>query len=173
MDIVVGITGMYRFQRARDAEGNYLATDGDFKKAMELFNEKSAMDEMTKRLTPREAELANMLAAHPGGLAGDGIAKSLGIGTDRVRKLIDQLSNKIDGVSTTKQSVSIGDEYTRTTTQRNWYQLSGYSSLQNYAGVVSLRDATPEELVEESAQAVHPPDAQKTKMPSEVNQAST
>ena len=174
MDIVIGITGMYRFQRARDADDYYLATEDDFRKALELFNEKSAMEEMTKRLTPREAELANMLAAHPGGLAGDDIAKSLGIGTDRVRKLIDQLSNKIDGVSTTKQSVSTGDEYMRTATQRNWYQLSGYSPLQNYVGVVSLRDATPEELIEEAAQAVHLPGVQgaNTKMPAEANHVS-
>jgi primase-polymerase (primpol)-like protein len=141
MDIVVGITGMYRFQREVDADGYYLATEEDFRKALALFTEKSAMDEMTKRLTAKEAELANLLSVHPDGMIGEAIAEALGVGTDRVRKLVKQLSNKIDGVSTTRQSMSVGDEIRRTTTQMNVYRLTGYSPLQNYAGVVTLVDA--------------------------------
>lgn len=52
MDLVVAHTAMYRYQREKDSNGYYLATEDDFQAAKDLFTDKDA-EELVHRLTQR------------------------------------------------------------------------------------------------------------------------
>lgn len=60
MDMMIAHTGMYRYQRQKDAEGYYLATEDDFHAARELFAEGDA-SALVRRFTNKELEVVKIL----------------------------------------------------------------------------------------------------------------
>ncbi len=57
MDLVIAHTAMYRYQRDKDADGFYLATEVDCDAARELFTDSKDAQELVSRLTRKEREV--------------------------------------------------------------------------------------------------------------------
>jgi len=87
MDLLVGVTALHCFQRDQDEEGFYLATEGDFKCARELFSEGVDVEEMINRLTKKERQFAEMLIAYPLGLTRKELSEKLGVSPARISQI--------------------------------------------------------------------------------------
>ena len=88
MDLLIAHTGIYCYQRQKDAEGHYLATEGDYAAARALFTDRDA-EELVKRLTARERDVIKLLvSAGPAGLTRDEISEKLNIVPSRVSQII-------------------------------------------------------------------------------------
>jgi len=87
MDLLAGVTALHCFQRDQDEEGFYLATEGDFKCARELFSEGVDVEEMINRLTKKERQFAEMLIAYPLGLTRKELSEKLGVSPARISQI--------------------------------------------------------------------------------------
>jgi FixJ family two-component response regulator len=87
MDLVIAFTGMNRYQRGRDSEGYYLATEDDFNAAKALFTDKDG-EELVKRLTKKERETLEFLVAHPDGVTQDDLAEHLKVSRQRAGHIL-------------------------------------------------------------------------------------
>ena len=151
MDLLVAHTTMNRYQREKDEEGYYLATEDDFQAAKALFTDKDA-EELVKRLTARERDVIDLLITHSEGLTRDEIASKLcpPVATDRVSQIIrgqkggGGLMQKVQ-IAETKISdtVRINDDEKRTV-HKTVYSLKNYDRFAGFDGVVKLKPA-PEE----------------------------
>jgi len=148
MDLLVAHTAMYRFQREKDAEGYYLATEDDFEAAKALFNDKDA-EELVKRLTRKEREFVELLSKHPEGLTREEVADALKITGNRVSQLANGekgrggLTQKLPGFSIAEITDSIRiDDDQRRAIKRTVYKLSRYDPLTGFEAVVRLLPKT-------------------------------
>jgi len=153
MDLLISITAMNRFQREKDSEGYYLATEADFNAAKALFTDKDA-EELVKRLTARERDVINLLTTNSDGLTRDEIAEKLKVAPQRVTQILNGqkgyggLRQKIQ-IAETKKSISIriGDKETddtRHTVHKTIYSLKDYDKFTGFDAVVRLKP-TPDE----------------------------
>jgi hypothetical protein len=151
MDLMISTTGMNRFQREKDPEGFYLATEDDFNTAKALFTDKDA-EELVKRLTARERDLINLLIANSDGLTRDEIAEKMKIAPDRVSQIIGGqrgsggLRQKIQ-IREEKKSVSVRTgnpetDDTRHTVHKTIYSLKEYDRFAGFDAVVRLKPAS-------------------------------
>lgn len=154
MDLLISITAMNRFQRDKDSEGFYLATEDDFNTAKALFADKDA-EELVKRLTARERDVINLLVANSDGLTRDEIAERLKIAPDRVSQIIGGqrgsggLRQKVQ-IREEKKSVSVRTgnketDDTRHTVHKTIYSLKEYDRFTGFDAVVRLKPA-PDKL---------------------------
>ncbi len=156
MDLLISITAMNRFQREKDVEGYYLATEADFNTAKALFTDKDA-EELVKRLTARERDLINLLITHSDGLTRDEIAEKMKVAPQRITQILNGqrgyggLSQKIQ-IREEKKSVSVRTgnketDDTRHTVFKTIYSLQEYDRFTGFDAVVRLNPTkqTPEE----------------------------
>lgn len=154
LDMVVANAAMFRYQREKDSDGYYLATEADFQAAKELFTDKDS-EELVKRLTTKERDvIEKLVAAGQSGLTRDELADVLKIVPDRVSQILNGqrgsggLKQKVQ-IAETKKSESIitnkdtADEK-RVTVFKTVYSLSQYDKWLGFDGVVKLEPA-PEE----------------------------
>jgi hypothetical protein len=138
MDVLDGITGMFRYQRETDADGYYLATEEDYERARELFTDKDA-EEMILRLSRSEQKFARVLMEHPGGMSRADVASVLGVSVNRVTALAKSMSDKLIGFDEEDRTETFDHaDYHKTSTRIRWYKLSNYSELNNFGAVVRL-----------------------------------
>jgi hypothetical protein len=153
MDLVVAAAAMRRFQREKDENGYYLATEDDFNTAKALFTDKDA-EELVKRLTGRERDLINLLIVNSAGLTRDELAIKMKVAPDRISQIINGqkgyggLKQKVQ-INETKGTISVrtGDretDDTRHTTFKTVYSLKDYDHFTGFDAVVRLKP-TPEE----------------------------
>lgn len=145
MDLVVAHAAMYRYQRERDSEGYYLATEDDFQAAKALFTDKDA-EELVHRLTKKEREFADLLCKRPEGLTREEAAKFLNISGNRISQLANGekgrggLTQKLPGFEIVEITDSVRvDEDRHRATKRILYKLTKYDPLTGFEAVVRLR----------------------------------
>ena len=144
MDLVVAHTTMYRYQREKDSDGYYLATEDDFQAAKALFTDKDA-EELVHRLTKKEREFADILCKHPEGLTREEAAKSLNISGNRISQLANGekgrggLTQKLPGFEIVEVTdTERVDEDHRRATKKVLYRLTKYDPLTGFEAVVRL-----------------------------------
>ncbi len=173
MDLLISITAMNRFQREKDSEGYYLATEEDFLAAKALFTDKDA-EELVKRLTTKERELINLLITNSAGLTRDEIAEKMSVAPDRVSQIINGqkgyggLRQKIQ-IAETRTSVSIRTgnketDDTRKTVHKTIYSLKDYDRFTGFDAVVRLKPA-PEDPPKQAKHELSKELSNKTNMP--------
>ena len=150
MDLLIGITAMNRFQRKRDADGYYLATEDDFHAAKELFVERDA-EELVHRLTKRERQFAELLAKNKDGMTREEVAKALDLSPTRISHLASGekgkggLSQKLPGFAvqeiTDYEINTPGVE--KRAVRKTLYKLEGYNPLEGFDAIVKLRESAP------------------------------
>jgi len=150
MDLLIGITAMNRFQREKDADGYYLATEVDFHMAKELFTERDA-EELVHRLTKRERQFAELLAKNKDGMTREEVAKALELSPSRISHLASGdkgkggLSQKLPGFAV--QEITDYEIYTQGAEKRavrkTLYKLEGYNPLEGFDAIVKLRESAP------------------------------
>jgi hypothetical protein len=147
MDLVIAHTAMFRYQREKDAEGYYLATEDDFQAAKTLFTDKDG-EELVKRLSKREREVLELMVKRPEGVSRGDISESLGIAPQQVSQILGGrdgqggLLQKI-AIKETKISemVRINEEQSRTV-HKTIYSLKDYDRFAGFDGVVRLNPKT-------------------------------
>lgn len=147
MDLLIAITAMNRYQREKDSDGCYLATEDDFSQAKALFTDKDA-EELVNRLTKKEREFANLLINEPAGLTRDEVAEALDISPNRVSQLANGekgkggLSQKLSGfsIADVTDSIRLNEEQSRSI-RKVVYKLTRYDHLTGFDAVVVLRPA--------------------------------
>jgi hypothetical protein len=144
MDLVIAHTAMFRYQRKKDADGFYLATDEDFLAAKALFTDKDA-EELVKRLTARERDVIMLLTTHPDGLTRDDIAENLKIVPQRVTQILSGqkgtggLKQKVQLRETKiSEMLTLSDDLRRTV-HKTVYSLVDYDKFVGFEGVVRLK----------------------------------
>lgn len=153
MDLVVAFTGMNRYQRAKDTEGRYLATEDDFQAAKALFTDKDG-EELVKRLTRRERDVIERLVANPSGYTRDELADLLKVAPDRITQILSGqrgsggLKQKVQ-LAETKKSETITvcrntEDEKRITVHKTIYSLKEYDRFTGFDAVVKLEPATVE-----------------------------
>jgi hypothetical protein len=150
MDLLIGITAMNRFQREKDADGYYLATEDDFHAAKELFVERDA-EELVHRLTKRERQFAELLAKNKDGMTREEVAKALDLSPTRISHLASGekgkggLSQKLPGFAV--QEITDYEIYTpgveKRAVRKTLYKLEGYNPLEGFDAIVKLRGSAP------------------------------
>mgnify|MGYP000931817797 FL=1 len=150
MDLLIGITAMNRFQREKDADDYYLATEDDFHAAKELFVERDA-EELVHRLTKRERQFAELLAKNKDGMTREEVAKALGLSPTRISHLASGekgkggLSQKLPGFAV--QEITDYEIYTpgveKRAVRKTLYKLEGYNPLEGFDAIVKLRESAP------------------------------
>ena len=159
MDLVIAYTGMMRYQRAKDPEGYYLATEADFQAAKALFTDKDG-EELVKRLTRRERDTLELLIANSSGLTRDDIAETLKIAPQQVSQilggrngqggLLQKVQIREDKIS---EMVRITNEHSRTI-HKTVFSLKDYDRFSGFDAVVRLkplsRDSGNQENIDES-----------------------
>ena len=148
LDLMISITAMNRYQREKDSEGFYLATEDDFNCAKALFADKDA-EELVKRLTARERDVINLLIANSDGFTRDEIAEKLKVAPDRISQIINGqkgyggLRQKVQ-IAETKISLMVRiDDDLKRTTHKTVYSLKDYDRFTGFDAVVKL-EPTPE-----------------------------
>ena len=147
MDMLIAHTAMNRYQREKDQDGCYLATEEDFHAAKALFVERDA-EELVHRLTRREREFAELLIEHRGGLTREEVAQEMNLSPSRISHLANGekgdggLSQKLPGFSAQKitDTTQLPDGDKRST-GKMLYKLQGYNPLEGFDAVVKLRDS--------------------------------
>ena len=144
MDLVIAHTAMYRYQREKDPDGYYLATEADFEAAKALFTDKDA-EELVLRLTKKEREFAELLVKHPEGVTREEAAQALGVSVNRISQLSNGekgkggLTQKLPGFEVVDVTDSERvDEDHRRSTRKVVYRLSRYAPLAGFDAVVRL-----------------------------------
>lgn len=147
MDLLIAHTGIYRYQRQKDAEGHYLATEDDFAAARALFTDRDG-EELIKRLTSRERDVIKLLvSAGPVGLTRDEIAAKLGLAPERISQIIHGqkgaggLKQKVQ-IAETKLSDSIRlDEEKSRTVHKIVFSLKDCDNFVGFDDIVRLKPA--------------------------------
>lgn len=153
MDLVIAHTAMFRYQREKDSEGRYMATEDDFQAAKALFNDNDA-EELVKRLTRRERDVIEKLVANPSGYTRDELAGLLKVAPERISQIIGGqkgnggLKQKVQIAETRKsETITINrdtaDEKS-VTIHKIIFSLAQYDKWAGFDGVVKLRPATAE-----------------------------
>jgi hypothetical protein len=153
MDLVIAHTAMNRYQRERDSEGRYLATEDDFQAAKALFNDNDA-EELVKRLTKRERDVIEKLVANPSGYTRDELAELLKVAPERISQIIggqkgnSGLKQKVQIAETRKsETITVNKDTAdekRVTIHKTVFSLAQYDKWAGFDGVVKLRPATVE-----------------------------
>ena len=157
MDLVIAHTAMFRYQRTKDADGFYLATDEDFLAAKALFTDNDA-EELVKRLTARERDVIVLLTKKPDGLTRDDIAENLKIVPQRVTQILSGqkgqggLKQKVQLRETKiSEMLTLSDDLRRTV-HKTVYSLVDYDKFVGFEGVVRLKPSdTPKREPEKPA----------------------
>lgn len=147
MDLLIAHTAMNRFQREKDEDGYYLATEEDFHAAKALFTDKDA-EELVKRLTRKEREFAEILLKNPNGLTRAEVAKALNVSINRITQLANGeagkggLAQKLPGfeIDETVDTIRLDDGDRSHSVRKTIYSLKGYNQLDGFDGVVKLLD---------------------------------
>ena len=147
MDLLVAHTAMNRFQRAKDEDGYYLATEADFESAKALFTDKDA-EELVKRLTRREREFAECLLKAPAGLTRGQVADALKVSVNRITQLANGeagkggLAQKLPGfeIDDITDTTRLDEDGRSRSVRRTVYTLKGYNQFEGFDGVVRLLD---------------------------------
>jgi len=144
MDLVIAHTAMFRYQRAKDSEGYYLATEDDFKAAKSLFADKDG-EELVKRLTRREREVLELLVGSPGGITRADVCERLDIAPQQVSRIF----NGRNGEGGLLQKIAIREEEISDSTRINdtdyravkkiLYSLKEYDRFAGLEGIVKLK----------------------------------
>jgi hypothetical protein len=148
MDMVIAFTGMFRYQRERDADGYYLATEKDFMAARKLFSDDggNAAEELVHRLTSKEREVAKIINDNSEGVTREEIAGKLNppVTSQRVGQIIHGENGKGGlmqkfPIETKKiaDTIKINDDHKRTS-YRTLYFLKGFNPLEGFDSVVKL-----------------------------------
>ena len=167
MDLLIAHTGIYRYQRQKDSEGHYLATEDDFAAARALFTDRDG-EELIKRLTARERDVIMLLvSAGPEGLTRDEIAEKLSIAPSRVSQIIHGqkgaggLMQKVQIVTDElSDSIKIEEGHTRTA-RKTVFSLKDCDNFVGFDGIVRLKPA-PAESDNACKQAVSNPVSSST-----------
>ena len=147
MDLVIAHTAMFRYQRARDSEGYYLATEADFLAAKALFTDKDG-EELVKRLTRRERDVLELLVANQAGLTRDDIAEKLEIAPQQVSQILGGrngqggLLQKVQIRETRVSEMIRINEDQRRTVHKIIYSLKVYDHFAGFDAVVKLKPDT-------------------------------
>jgi len=145
MDLVIAHTAMYRYQRERDADGFYLATEADFNSARNLFADDKDAQEFVSRLTGKEREVCDILVSSPYGLSREEIGKRLKppVSPQRVGQILHGetgkggLMQKVPiETEEISESVRIDDTHSKTQ-RRTLHKLSSFNKL-GVASIVTL-----------------------------------
>jgi hypothetical protein len=147
MDLLIAHTGIYRYQRQKDAEGHYLATEDDFDAARALFTDRDG-EELIKRLTARERDVIMLLvSAGPEGLTRDMISEKLNIAPSRVSQIIHGqkgaggLMQKVQIVTDElSDSIKIEEGHTRTA-RKTVFSLKDCDNFVGFDDIVRLKPA--------------------------------
>ena len=169
MDLVIAHTAMFRYQREKDAEGYYLATEDDFQAAKTLFTDKDG-EELVKRLSKREREVLELMIARPEGITRGDVSESLNIAPQQVTQILNGqkgnsgLLQKI-AIKETKVSemMRINEEQSRTI-HKIVYSLKDYDRFAGFDAVVRLKpenDSKRSGNNEESKEESNPIDSGK------------
>jgi primase-polymerase (primpol)-like protein len=169
MDLVIAHTAMLRYQRAKDSEGYYLATEEDFQAAKALFTDKDG-EELVKRLSKREREVLDLMVKRPDGITRGDVSEALNIAPQQVTQILNGqkgnsgLLQKI-AIKETKVSemMRINDEQSRTI-HKTVYSLKDYDRFAGFDGVVRLKPETDNKRSgnkEESKEESNPIDSRK------------
>lgn len=150
LDLVVAFTGMFRYQRARDSEGYYLATEDDFQAAKALFTDNDGQ-ELVKRLTKKEREALEFLASRPEGIVQDDLAERLKVSRQRAGHILFGQPKGCGGLmgkvpikeSAISNTITIGQDERRTI-HRTVYSLKDYDGFTGFDAIVRL-EPQPEE----------------------------
>jgi hypothetical protein len=149
MDLVIAHTAMLRYQREKDSEGYYLATEADFLAAKALFTDKDG-EELVKRLTKKERETLEFLVIRPEGITQDDLAEHLKVSRQRAAQILygqkgaGGLQEKL-AIKETKISemLRINDDERRTI-HKTIYSLSDYDKFAGFESVVRLKPLSEE-----------------------------
>jgi hypothetical protein len=147
MDLVISHTAINRYQREKDQDDCYLSTEEDFFAAEDLFKDKDA-EELVKRLTKKERELAEKITFYKTGASRDTLAQEMKVSANRISQLIHGEKNK-GGLISKMPGLIIEDtiETSRTgddskSIKKVIYKLNGYCPLTGFEKVVALRSKT-------------------------------
>jgi len=144
MDLVIAFTGMNRYQRERDSEGYYLATEDDFQAAKALFTDKDG-EELVKRLTKKERESLEFLVSRPDGITQDDLAERLKVSRQRAGQILFGQPKGSGGLmgkvpikeSSISDTITIGDGERRTI-HKTVYSLKDYDKFAGFDAIVRL-----------------------------------
>ncbi len=156
MDLVIAHAAMFRYQREKDSEGYYLATEDDFQAAKSLFADKDG-EELVKRLTRREREVLELLVGSPSGITRADVSERLDIAPQQVSRIFNGrngeggLMQKV-AIKETRLSemMRINEEQSRTI-HKTIYSLKEYDRFAGLEGIVKLKPQKGDENT-------HPPD---------------
>jgi len=153
MDLMIAFTALNRYQRAKDGEGYYLATEDDFNAAKGLFTDNDA-EELVKRLTRRERDVIEKLISNPSGYTRDELAELLKVVPDRISQILGGqkgsggLKQKVQIAETKKsESITINKETSdekRITIHKTVYSLKEYDRLAGFSAIVKLEPEASE-----------------------------
>jgi len=147
MDLLIAHTAMNRYQRKKDDESYFLATEEDFAAAKALFVERDA-EELISRLAKREREFAELLMKHKEGLVREDVAKAMKLSPTRISHLANGekgsggLSQKLPGFCV-QEITDYEDKYgnNKRAVRKTLYKLEDYNPLAGFDAVVKLRDS--------------------------------
>jgi len=150
MDLVVAFAGMFRYQRERDSEGYYLATEDDFQAAKALFTDKDG-EELVKRLTKKERETLEFLVSRPEGITQDDLAERLKVSRQRAGQILFGQPKGSGGLmgkvpikeSSISDTITIGDGERRTI-HKTVYSLKDYDKFAGFDAIVRLEPLSSE-----------------------------
>jgi hypothetical protein len=149
MDLVVAYTGMFRYQREKDTESFYLATEEDFLAARALFTDKDG-EELVKRFTKKERETLEFLVSRPAGITQDDLAEHLQVSRQRAGQIIygqKGLGGLMQKVAIKEKDLSemvrLSDDNSRTIRMKI-YSLKDYDHFAGFDAVVRLKPQSDE-----------------------------
>lgn len=144
MDLVIAHTAMFRYQREKDSEGYYLATEEDFQAAKSLFADKDG-EELVKRLTRREREVLELLVGSPGGITRADVCERLDIAPQQVSRIFNGRNGEgglLQKIAIKETQISemtrINEEQSRTV-YKTVYSLKDYDKFAGFDAVVRLK----------------------------------
>ncbi len=147
MDLVIAHTAMFRYQRERDAEGFYLATEEDFEAARELFTDNDG-EELVKRFTAKEREALEFMASRPDGVTADDIAERLGVSRTRSIQILTGkdgrggLSDKVTLLKTNTTEMMDINADERRSVHKTYFRIANYDRFSGFDAVVRLKPKT-------------------------------
>lgn len=145
MDLVIARTAMMRYQRQTDSTGVFLAEEEDFRFAENLFKDKDA-EELVKRLTKKERQLAEIVTKYPEGITREDVAVTMKISVQRISQLLNGEKGR-GGLISKMPSLKITDTTNTTrdsdvhsvSTRCQMLKLAGYKPIDGFDMVVSLK----------------------------------
>jgi hypothetical protein len=147
MDLVIAHTAMFRYQRKKDAEGYYLATEEDFEAARELFTDNDG-EELVKRFTKKEREVLEFMSSRPDGVTVNDLVEKLKISRQRARNILvgengkGGLSNKVTLLKNKLSEMVELNGGDRRTAHATYYRIANYDRFGGFDAVVRLKPST-------------------------------